>query len=132
MRFTIQAPRPDFSGEVAGVYFRKGRGLLDTSEEGGPAALGYFQRRGYSVEQLDDTPAAPADPNGDGGPGDGGKTGDGEGAGGGPDASKRPARAASKADWQAYARSLVKDSEEEAALDGLTKEQLIEQYGGDA
>ncbi|MFG3090679.1 hypothetical protein ACGGAI_23945 [Streptomyces antibioticus] len=42
---------------------------------------------------------------------------------------ERPARNAPKADWQAYARTCAQDSDEEAAIDGLTKDQLIEQYG---
>lgn len=50
----------------------------------------------------------------------------------GPDAIKRPARSASKADWQAYARTRAQDSDEEAAVDGLTRDQLAEQYGGDS
>jgi hypothetical protein len=56
---------------------------------------------------------------------------DGGGDGSGPDALERPARSASKADWQAYARARAQDSAEEAAIDGLTKDQLIEQYGGE-
>ncbi|MEV8600447.1 hypothetical protein AB0465_11275 [Streptomyces griseoviridis] len=53
-------------------------------------------------------------------------------AGGGPDAIKRPPRSASKADWQAYARTRAQDSEEETAIEGLTRDQLAEQYGGDS
>ncbi|WP_432041417.1 hypothetical protein [Streptomyces cadmiisoli] len=54
------------------------------------------------------------------------------GDGNGPDAvPERPARAASKADWQAYARARAQDADEEAAVDGLTKDQLIETYGSD-
>ncbi|WP_267244354.1 hypothetical protein [Streptomyces sp. PR69] len=44
----------------------------------------------------------------------------------------RPARSAAKADWVAYARALAKDSAEESEIDGLTKEQLIDTYGGDS
>ncbi|MFJ8054952.1 hypothetical protein [Streptomyces sp. NPDC096142] len=55
------------------------------------------------------------------------------GDGSGPDAvSERPARSAPKGDWVAYARARAQDSDEEAAIDGLTKEQLVEQYGGDS
>ncbi|MFG2277520.1 hypothetical protein ACGFNQ_02380 [Streptomyces asoensis] len=57
---------------------------------------------------------------------------DGGGDGSGPDAPERPARSASKADWQAYARERAQDSDEEAAIDGLTKDELIKQYGGDS
>lgn len=42
----------------------------------------------------------------------------------------RPAKNAPKAEWQSYARSQAKDSGEAAAVDGLTKEQLVDQYGG--
>ncbi|MBQ0827708.1 hypothetical protein [Streptomyces tagetis] len=56
--------------------------------------------------------------------------GGGGGDGSGPDAGERPARSASKADWVAYARRAARDSDEEAAVDSLTKEQLIDQYGG--
>ncbi|WP_216588588.1 hypothetical protein [Streptomyces brasiliscabiei] len=57
---------------------------------------------------------------------------DAAGDGSGPDAApERPARAASKADWQEYARARAQDSVEEAAVGGLTKDELIKQYGGD-
>ncbi|MFI8299994.1 hypothetical protein ACIGCZ_29120 [Streptomyces nigra] len=41
-----------------------------------------------------------------------------------------PAKNAPKAEWQAYARTRAQDSDEAAAVEGLTKEQLVEQYGG--
>ncbi|WP_086705597.1 hypothetical protein [Streptomyces antimycoticus] len=66
-------------------------------------------------ERLD-TPKAPA--------------GGGGGSPSGPEADKPPARSASKAEWQEYARSHAEDSDENDAIDGMTKEQLIEQYGG--
>ncbi|MFC7909062.1 hypothetical protein [Streptomyces nigra] len=44
--------------------------------------------------------------------------------------SEPPAKNAPKAEWLAYARTRVQDSDEAAAVEGLTKEQLIEQYGG--
>ncbi|MGW6009707.1 hypothetical protein [Streptomyces sp. NPDC055210] len=49
-----------------------------------------------------------------------------------PEPVERPTRSATKADWLAYARTRAKDSDEEATIDGLTKEQLVEQYGGDS
>jgi hypothetical protein len=52
--------------------------------------------------------------------------------GNGPDAPERPARSASKAEWQEYAHARAQDSAEEAAIDGLTKDELIKQYGGDS
>ena len=77
----------------------------------------------YGV-QLVSAPEEPAD-----GPDEGPKDppGDGEGDGSGPDDVQRPARSASKADWLAYARAVDPD----AALDDLTKEQLVETYGGE-
>ncbi|WP_171110596.1 MULTISPECIES: hypothetical protein [unclassified Streptomyces] len=59
-------------------------------------------------------------------------TGGGGGDGSGPGVGERPARSAPKADWVAYARTRAQDSDEEAAIDGLTKEQLIEQYGSES
>ncbi|QFQ97455.1 hypothetical protein F9278_15925 [Streptomyces phaeolivaceus] len=44
---------------------------------------------------------------------------------------ERPTKAAVKDEWVAYARSRAKDSDEEAAIDGLTKDELIEKYGGE-
>lgn len=77
----------------------------------------------YGV-QLVSAPDEPAeDP--DEGPND--PPGDGEGDGSGPDDVQRPARSASKADWLAYARAVDPD----ATLDDLTKEQLVETYGGE-
>ena len=43
----------------------------------------------------------------------------------GPDVIERPARSASKADWLAYA-----DRQDPGDHEAMTKEQLIEQYGG--
>jgi hypothetical protein len=41
-----------------------------------------------------------------------------------------PKRSASKAEWQDYARTRAQDSDEEAAIDGMTKEELVARYGG--
>lgn len=43
---------------------------------------------------------------------------------------EQPSVRDSKADWVAYAHSVAQDSEEEDRIDDLTKEQLIETYGG--
>ncbi|MFE1070993.1 hypothetical protein ACFW5W_07155 [Streptomyces sp. NPDC058783] len=43
----------------------------------------------------------------------------------GPDDTERPARSASKAEWLAYA-----DRQDPGDHKSMTKEQLIEQYGG--
>lgn len=45
---------------------------------------------------------------------------------------ERPAKAAPKGDWQAYARARAQDSDEAAEIDGLTKDELITLYGGDS
>ena len=52
----IETPVKGFSGSVAGVTFTNGAGETDD-----PVALGYFRRRGYTVEEL----AAPPFPDGD-------------------------------------------------------------------
>lgn len=116
MRYDVTAPAAGFSGDVAGVVFSKGHAVVD--EDTHARALGYFRRKGYEVtaqeskkapkakEQEPLTPAAPP--------------------------SERPARGATKDEWVAYARSVAADSDEEAAIDGLTKEQLIERYGSEA
>lgn len=52
----IETPVKGFSGSVAGVTFTNGVGETDD-----PTALGYFRRRGYTVE----APAAPPFPDGE-------------------------------------------------------------------
>ncbi len=50
MRYIITTPEPRWTGEVAGVAFAHGRGLVDDP----PArVINYFKRKGYGVEQLD-------------------------------------------------------------------------------
>jgi hypothetical protein len=106
MRYDVTAPAKGFSGDVAGVVFSKGHAVVD--EDTHARALAYFRRKGYTVVQAEtDVSEVPADP------------------------SVRPARGASKADWVAYARTRAQDEDEEAAVEGLTKEQLVAQYGGD-
>lgn len=51
-KYTVHAPEKDFSGEVAGVSFSKGKAEVDAKEQA--AALAYFQRKGYAVDGLDD------------------------------------------------------------------------------
>lgn len=57
--------------------------------------------------------------------------GGGKGSGDGSKDIKPPARSASKAEWAEYARSRAADSDEVDKINLLTKEQLVEQYGGD-
>jgi hypothetical protein len=42
---------------------------------------------------------------------------------------KPPARNATKAEWQDYARLVETDPEAQSDIEGLTKEQLVEKYG---
>ncbi|ARF62894.1 hypothetical protein B1H20_16990 [Streptomyces violaceoruber] len=46
--------------------------------------------------------------------------------------NRHPARNASRADWQAYARTRAQDSAEEVEIDGLTRDELAARYGGDS
>ncbi|TMU98093.1 hypothetical protein [Streptomyces sp. DASNCL29] len=46
-----------------------------------------------------------------------------------PRGDRPPARSASKGEWQDYARSQARDSDENDAIDGMTKDELIERYG---
>jgi hypothetical protein len=59
MRYKITAPEQSFSGQVAGVAFTRGSATVHTDRPGGPAALGYFQRKGYTVEPVDESTAEP-------------------------------------------------------------------------
>ncbi|MGW0550558.1 hypothetical protein [Streptomyces altiplanensis] len=47
----------------------------------------------------------------------------------GPGGGRPPAKAASKAEWQDYARLIETDPEAQSDIEGLTKEQLIDKYG---
>jgi hypothetical protein len=75
---------------------------------------------------------APAPNPSDTEPGDQGAGRDDETPAAVPDvvAGARPAASALKAEWVTYARSRAQDSDETTAIDGLTKEQLIDKYGG--
>ncbi|WP_432111159.1 hypothetical protein [Streptomyces sp. YPW6] len=48
------------------------------------------------------------------------------------DGPRQPAKNASRADWQAYARTRAQDSNEEAEIEGLTRDELAARYGGDS
>ncbi|MYW48879.1 hypothetical protein [Streptomyces sp. SID161] len=41
-----------------------------------------------------------------------------------------PAKNASRADWQDYARQVEDDPERQSDIEGLTRDQLVERYGG--
>ncbi|MFJ9128938.1 hypothetical protein ACIRJS_33035 [Streptomyces sp. NPDC102340] len=119
MRYDVTAPAAGFSGDVAGVVFSKGHAVVD--EDTHARALAYFRRKGYEVSAQESKkapkakaqePQAPTEPPAP--------------------PSERPARSATKDEWVAYALSVAADSDEETAIDGLTKEQLIERYGNEA
>jgi hypothetical protein len=101
-------PQLQVGPRSAGLRFRDGR--FETDDEAQVAALDRLPPE-YGVD-LVSTP--------DSGPESGAEDADGQGAEG------RPAHSARKADWLAYAQAQDPDAD----LDGLTKEQLIEQYGG--
>ncbi|MFD3749750.1 hypothetical protein ACFWVT_05695 [Streptomyces cyaneofuscatus] len=48
------------------------------------------------------------------------------------DGPRQPAKNSSRADWQAYARTRAQDSNEEAEIEGLTRDELAARYGGDS
>ncbi|NEY32060.1 hypothetical protein GTU99_07610 [Streptomyces sp. PRKS01-65] len=62
-QYEITAPEPQFSGEVAGVLFNRGKATVDGDSENATAALAYFRRRGYGVDGGEpEQPAAPHEP----------------------------------------------------------------------
>ncbi|MDT0306123.1 hypothetical protein RM780_03990 [Streptomyces sp. DSM 44917] len=116
MRFEITAPAVGFNGEVAGVNFSRGRATADSETDA--AALSYFRRKGYTVVPVDAGAPEPADEQeSEQRSEDGQKT------------TGRPPQSEPKAVWQEYARGLAQSDEELDAIDGMTKEQLIETYG---
>ncbi|GIE29970.1 hypothetical protein Ait01nite_030150 [Actinoplanes italicus] len=113
--YTVTAPVPDYTGEVAGVPLVRGiyEGPLTAS------ALAYFQGAGYSVipDEDEDLAVEPAHseepPPFDPPPG-------------------APSRGASKADWKAFAMNDAPEglrlTEEQA--EALTRDQLAEKFLG--
>lgn len=57
-KFRISTPVRDFTGEVGGCAFAKG--VYEGEVQPGP--LAYFRAQGYSVVELDETPAEPEQP----------------------------------------------------------------------
>lgn len=51
MRYRITAPTAGHTGIVAGVHFAAGQAEMDGAQR---AALGYFRRRGYGIEAVED------------------------------------------------------------------------------
>lgn len=61
-KYLVSAPRPDFNDDIVGVRFRDGAAVVDpaaSSQE--RSALAYFQRAGYAMTELDETPAEAAE-----------------------------------------------------------------------
>ncbi|MEV4053033.1 hypothetical protein AB0J55_17760 [Amycolatopsis sp. NPDC049688] len=54
-KFRISTPVAEFTGEVGGCAFAKG--VYEGEVGDGP--LAYFRSQGYTVEELDETPAEP-------------------------------------------------------------------------
>lgn len=160
-QYKITAPVALFSGTVAGVVFSQGQALLTVDTETSPAegatslpqprrALTYFQRKGYTVEEvksaedamLDKDTAAPGtpassavDPATVAGSGVQAPTpaptpvGSEELAAQNDSGTpKPPAKSASKSDWVAYAKTVAEDSDEAKAIDSMTRDELAAKY----
>lgn len=63
MKYTVTHPDPQFSGDMLGVAFTKGRGQVDTEAEGGFAAYSYFQRAGFGLAPAEAEPDKDATSN---------------------------------------------------------------------
>ncbi|HEU0041406.1 MAG TPA: hypothetical protein VFQ15_03545 [Jiangellaceae bacterium] len=106
-RYRITAPVPNVVSTIAGVAFADSTGETDA-----PAALAYFRRHGYGVEEIvsptvaDPPPAEPAPAAPDG-------------------PVKKPAKSASKADWVSYAVTQGVPTED---AETLTRDQLAERF----
>lgn len=48
MAIHVTAPNPDFDGRVAGVAFKRGEATVESSNQ---AALAYFKRKGYKLQE---------------------------------------------------------------------------------
>ncbi|MDG4832422.1 hypothetical protein O7627_24385 [Solwaraspora sp. WMMD1047] len=61
MRYIIHTPNQQFAGERCGVAFVAGRGEVDDTAPGAKAALAYFRRRDYRVEEVSEPAAVQAE-----------------------------------------------------------------------
>ncbi|HET6636161.1 MAG TPA: hypothetical protein VFH77_14175 [Streptomyces sp.] len=102
-------PQLQVGPRSAGLRFTGGR--FATDDEAQAAALQRLPAS-YGVDLV----SAPTDP-----PGTAGEDAGGSGAG------ECPARSARKTDWVRYAQQVDPDAD----LDGWTKDELIDRYGGD-
>jgi hypothetical protein len=151
-QYRIRTPVQGHTGTVANIDFVRGEATIDTALDGHQAALQFFRRRGYGVEQLDAEPEAARVPDipdeGSGLPGDdpsfGGRPKDpadavfstsGETTGTEPEqvppalvppvpeTPARPAGNASRDDWATYASVVLLLPAEEA--NALTRTDLV-------
>lgn len=104
MRYRITAPVPGATCSVAGVAFDNSVGETDN-----PAAVAYFERHGYQVDEIatgepDGDPAQPADT---------------------PPAPTRPAKSASTEAWREYAKAMGMD---EQLADATSRDDLVAHY----
>lgn len=106
-KYTVTAPRSDFTGVVAGVAFARGVALVDGDAQG--RALSYFRRRGYDVQAPSEPAAATPPALADATP-------------------ETPKRSASTEAWRAYAVDHGGLTSEEAAA--MSRDQLAEKYLG--
>ncbi|MFI6443820.1 hypothetical protein [Kitasatospora sp. NPDC050543] len=52
-KYLISASRPDYQGNIVGIHFQDGAATVDpAADDQQRAALGYFQRAGYSMVVL--------------------------------------------------------------------------------
>lgn len=96
-RYRITAPVEGVVSTVAGVAFYD-----SVAETGSDAAVAYFRRHGYQVEEMAGEDASEVE--------EGGKT---------------PSRSASKADWLKHA---VGAGMAEADAEGMTRDQLADKF----
>lgn len=170
-QYKITAPVADFRGEVAGVLFDRGQALLNvdpaadladgaTALSKPQAALAYFKRKGYGIEEIEPgedpnldvrtaapgTPASsavdPATVAGSGVPAPAPAPGPASSTqpapqsaatndtGGDGDQPKLPARTASKADWVDYTTKHGGMTFEDA--DAMTRDKLAAKYHEEA
>lgn len=124
-QYRITSPDPAFNGVVADhVVFSRGQATLTVDHDAervdgatnlppGAAALAYFQRRGYGIEDVTvpERPVAVDEVQPSTGP-------------------KLPAKTATKVEWVAYAVALKPEDGglDEAAATALTRDQLAEKY----
>lgn len=135
--FEIRSPRADFTGKIGGVSFADGVAHVSFDDERvdgkavgdehrvqvGRSAVLFAQRRGYTVTEVEGpttTPAAVPDTRD-------ARIAELEAKLAAITAGDQPNRAASKADWKAYA---TKQGMPDAEAEAMTRDALAEKYLG--